>query len=151
MKTSDLKKLIDRVLLAASFATSALACEDQSCTAEARLYPIQVQRDLAVPFADIESIAFEACTPARCQTLRAVGGAFNDGALDAVLGGNVTKREDGSTHFAGIVYLVEGAASSSTHVTVKATDAAGTNVLDVKGDVRWEAEECHPKPLDSSL
>lgn len=51
------------------------------------------------------------------------------------------------------IYYVEvnGITSSPTPVSLRATDSSGTRILDVSGEIRWEDEECHPKPLDNSI
>ena len=136
--------------------TSATACVvEKACTADLRLHDVEVKRDLAIPFADATKLSFEACAgsggAARCETTQVVSGMLGTGRLDSIVRGTVSELADGTARVEAKIQVNDAFTSSPTPVSLRATDSSGAEILDASGQVRWEDEECHPKPLDNSI
>jgi hypothetical protein len=135
--------------------TPSTACLTTSCTSDLRLHDVEVKRDLAISFAEATTLSFEACIgsggSSRCQTVQVVGGMLGTGQVGALVHGTVSELAGGKVRVEAKIQVHDGVTSSPTPVSLRATDSSGALVLDVSGQIRWEDEACHPKPLDSSI
>lgn len=147
----NFRPLVKLALLSIIVVPTTACLSTKSCTSDLRSYYVDVKRDLATPFADVAKLSFEACAGSRCETAQVVSGTLGTGKLDSIVQGTVTQLADGKTRVEAKIQVNDGATSSPTPVQFRATDSSGARILDASGQVRWEDEECHPKPLDSSI
>jgi len=134
--------------------TPSTACLATSCTSDLRAYDVEVKRDLAISFAEATKLSFEACvgsgSSSRCQTVQVVAGMLGTGQYDLVQG-TVSELASGNARIEAKIQVFDGNTSSPTLVSLRAADSSGVRILEITGQVRWEDEACHPKPLDRSI
>jgi hypothetical protein len=135
--------------------TPSTACLTTSCTSDLRLHDVEVKRDLTVPFAEAIKLSFEACVgsgaSSRYETVQVVAGMLGTGQVGGLVQGTVYELAGGKARVEAKIQVHDGVTSSPTPVSLRAADSSGGLVLDVTGQVRWEDEACHPRPLDSSI
>ena len=132
--------------------------DDAACTLDVRSYPIDVIRDVPVPFADAGKLTVEACatregqTPT-CTVLPATpsGERYAIGSSTDAAEGSLTKSDDDGTKLLLTIHLGEGEPETTTLLRVRVLDDADREVIKAEGSIRWSSESCHPTPSTSTI
>ena len=152
-------RLLTAVLVSSTLMT-ACAPEDISCTSELRSYDITVSREISTAFASVSTLSFEACVDSgdsqQCERSVVESGRFRlsnprSDQNSALLSGTVSATAGGGTLVTATIRVAEGVPDGSTPVSLRASDASGSILLDVAGQVNWDDDRCHPKALNNSL